>query len=164
MAQRQLNIKSLVPRKDSQYRQGYYKLINQEKYLGDPTKIIFRSGWEKRFATYCDINDRVVQWSSEPLVIQYLHPIEKTLKRYNVDFYVKIDKGNNTFSEYIVEVKPAKQLTAPVMPTRATEKGMKSYYAQMKTYLVNLAKFQAARVYAQNRGWEFVVVTESFIF
>lgn len=165
MAKRTLNIKSLVPRKDCGYRQGYYHLLNPNKYIGDPSKIIFRSGWEKKFATYCDVNDRVVAWASEPFVIQYLHPIDKVMKPYNVDFYVKIEKGENIFSEYLIEVKPSKQLLQPIHPPgRVTEKRLNAYYAQMKTYLVNLSKFQAAKSYAENRGWQFVVVTENWIF
>ena len=165
MAQRKLNIKSLVPRKDGQYTQGYYRLLNPQKYIGDPNKIIFRSSWEKRFATYCDINDRVIMWSSEPMEIPYFHPTEKKMKPYNVDFYVKIDKGNNNYSEYIVEVKPAKQLKQPTQPIgRITEKKMTSYNYQLKTYLTNVAKFNAADSYAKGRGWNFVVVTEAFIF
>jgi hypothetical protein len=162
---RTLNIKSLVPRKDGPYKQGYYQLINPLKYIGDPTKIIFRSSWEKRFATYCDINTRVVVWSSEPMVIKYMHPLDGTLKSYNVDFYVKVDKGDGSFAEYLVEVKPQKQLKQPVRPLgRASEKKLLGYAAQMKTYLVNLAKFNAAKTYCVNRGWDFVIVTESFIF
>ncbi len=161
---RRLNIKNLVPRKDAQYRQGYYQLINPAKYVGDPSKIIFRSGWEKRFATYCDVNERILKWSSEPLQIPYLHPVDGVMKPYNVDFYVKVKSGDET-KEFIVEVKPAKQLKPPVRPSgRITEKRMNDYTSQMTTYLTNLAKFQAAREYARSRGWEFVIVTEHFIF
>ncbi len=162
---RRLNIKNLVPRKDAQYRQGYYQLINSSKYIGDPSKIIFRSSWEKRFATYCDVNERVVAWSSEPFQIPYLHPVEGVTKPYNIDFYVKIKSGNNEIKEFIVEVKPSKQLKPPVQPSgRITEKRMSDYTLQMTTYLTNLAKFHAAREYAKTRGWEFVIVTETFIF
>lgn len=162
---RQLNIKNLVPRQNGQYQQGYYKLINYDKYVGDPSKIIFRSGWEKKFATYCDINDRVVAWSSEPFKIDYFSPVEKKIKQYNVDFYVKIDKGEDQYAEYIIEVKPAKQLQQPQQPTgRVTEKRMISYNRELKRYLTNMAKFHAAREWARGRGWEFVVVTENWIF
>lgn len=166
MTQRKLHIKNLVPRKTCGYNQGYYSsLIHPEKYFGDPSKIIFRSGWEKKFCVYCDINDRVLAWSSEPLEIMYMHPVDRVYKPYNVDFYVKVDKGNGTFAEYLVEVKPAKQLKPPQQPIgRVTEKRMYQYASQMKTYLVNMAKFTAAKTYAQNRGWDFVIVTENFLF
>lgn len=162
---RRLNIKNLVPRKDAKTRQGYYHLVNPAKYLGDPNKIIFRSGWEKRFATYCDMNERVLAWSSEPLQIPYLHPVDMVTKPYNVDFYVKVKTGENQYKEFIVEVKPARQLKPPTPPSgRVTQKRMSDYNSQMVTYLMNLAKFHAAKEFAKTRNWEFVIVTEQFIF
>lgn len=162
---RKLNIKNLTPRKDSLYRQGYYNLLNPQKYIGDPSKIIFRSSWEKRFAVYCDTNERILSWSSEPMEIPYLNPVEGTVKPYNVDFYVRVKMAENKEAQYLVEVKPSRQLKQPQAPTgRVTEKKMESYTTAMKTYLVNLAKFKAAKEYAATRGWDFVVVTESFIF
>ena len=161
---RRLNIKNLVPRKDALYKQGYYRLVNPQKYIGDPNKIIFRSSWEKRFATYCDHNDRILAWSSEPIQIPYLNPIDKVMRPYNVDFYVRV-KTEDGYSEYLVEVKPQKQLQKPNSPSgRITEKKMISYTNAMKTYLINIAKFNAAKEYAKNRGWEFVVATESMLF
>jgi hypothetical protein len=62
-----------------------------------------------------------------------------------VDFYVKI-KTEKGYSEYIVEVKPAKQLKAPQAPKgRITEKAMNAYTSQLQTYLINTAKFSAAK-------------------
>ncbi len=165
MAKRRLNIKNLVPRKDSMYKQGYYNLVNLAKYIGDPSKIIFRSSWEKKFATYCDSTERIVAWSSEPLQIPYMHPIDREMKPYNVDFYVKLKTGETTYSDFLVEVKPSRQLIQPVYPKgRVTEKRILAYTEQMKMYLINVAKFSAAKAYAEGRGWQFIVVTESFIF
>lgn len=165
MAKRSLNIKNLTPRKDAPYRQGYYNLMNPQKYVGDPNKIIFRSSWEKRFAIYCDTNDRIMVWSSEPLAIPYLNPVDGEIRPYNVDFYVRIKTGEKTYKEYLVEVKPSRQLKPPQAPTgRITEKRMESYTNAMKSYLVNLAKFKAAKEYSSSRGWDFVVVTESMLF
>ncbi len=161
---RRLNIKNLVPRKGAEYRQGYYKLINPSKYIGDPEKIIFRSSWEKKFATYCDLNERVISWSSEPFPIPYFNPIDNVTRPYNVDFYVKVQNGEG-YSEYIVEVKPSRQLKRPVQPTgKVSPKRLESYNNAMKTYIVNAHKFQAAKEFAKGRGWQFVVVTENFIF
>ena len=164
MAKRTLNIKNLVPRKDGVYKQGYYNLVNPSKYIGDASKIIFRSSWEKKFATYCDHNDRILAWASEPMRIPYMSPVDREIKPYNVDFYVKVQTAEG-YSEYIVEVKPARQLQVPVQPSgRVTAKRMASYTTQMTTYLTNLAKFTAAKEYAKGRGWDFVVVTENFLF
>jgi len=162
-----LNIKNLTPRKSSKsspYQQGYYKLVNPLKYIGDASKIIFRSSWEKRFANYCDHTERILKWSSEPFQIPYINPLSGDIKPYNVDFYVKLQTAEG-YREYIIEVKPAKQLLKPEPPSeRITEKKMLGYNNQMKIYLVNLAKFQAAKEYAKTRNWEFIVVTEQFLF
>ena len=165
MAKRSLNIKNLVPRKNGQYKQGYYSLINPLKYLGDPNKIIFRSSYEKKFAVYCDTNERILSWSSEPVQIPYFHPIDQVVRPYNVDFYIKLKEAEDKFSQYIIEVKPARQLIKPNAPTgRINEKKMNSYNNALKSYLINMTKFAAAKTYAENRGWKFLIVTEQFLF
>ena len=162
---RSLNIKSLVPRKNAATRQGYFKPNNPQKYLGDVNKIIYRSGWEKQFCTFCDINDRVLSWSSESIQVPYTHPIEGKTKPYNVDFYLKIKKDTGEIMEYIAEVKPAKKLLKPVMPrTKINEKRMTAHIEQTKEYLINMHKFQAAKQWAAERGWEFIIITEAFLY
>lgn len=96
--------------------------------------------------------------------IPYLNPVDREVKPYNVDFYVRV-KTEDGYAEYLVEVKPMRQLQKPNSPVgRITEKKMISYTNAMKAYLINIAKFNAAKEYAKSRGWEFVVVTENFIF
>ena len=43
---------------------GIYKPINPKKYAGDPSNIVYRSNWERRFMVYCDKNDDIVFWAS----------------------------------------------------------------------------------------------------
>ena len=50
---------------------GKYKPKNRSKYKGDPTKIIYRSLWERRFMVYCDENPSIIKWASEEVVIPY---------------------------------------------------------------------------------------------
>ena len=40
---------------------GKYKPKNRNKYKGDPTKIIYRSLWERRFMVYCDENPSIIK-------------------------------------------------------------------------------------------------------
>jgi len=162
---RKLNIKNLVPRKDSQYRQGYYRILNSEKYIGDYHKIIYRSSWELKFCKFCDLNEKVLKWSSESIQVPYLNPLEGSMKTYNVDFYMKVLKDNGEIKEYIVEVKPAKKLEKPKAPRiRLNEKKMNSHIAATKEYLINMHKFDAAKKWATDRGWEFIIVSEQFLF
>jgi hypothetical protein len=164
---RKLNIKNLKPNTGNSggYHQGYYKLLNPEKYIGDPNKIIFRSSYEKKFATYCDLSENIVAWSSEKFVIPYINPSDGLTKDYNVDFYVKVNYGDNVFKDFIVEVKPKRKLLKPNIPKKSiTEEKMIKYYNAMKEWTTNAAKFAAAKKWAEQRGWNFIVVTEDFIF
>jgi hypothetical protein len=42
---------------------GKYRPENPRKYKGDPTNIIYRSLWERKFMKYCDLNENVNQWN-----------------------------------------------------------------------------------------------------
>jgi hypothetical protein len=162
---RKLDIKNLVPRKNSGYRQGYFKPIYPEKYVGDSGKIIYRSSWEKKFMTFCDVNEKVVAWASETIQVPYLSPIDGAVKTYNLDFYFKVREEDGSCKDYIAEIKPAKKLEKPVLPnSRLTEKRVEAHNYQMKEYITNMYKFQAAKQWAEERGWEFMLITENFLY
>ena len=36
-------------------KQGYYRIANKEKYIGDPELVIYRSSWEFGFCKYFKI-------------------------------------------------------------------------------------------------------------
>ena len=80
---------------------GKYKPKKPEKYLGDPTKITYRSLWERRFMVFCDNNDSILSWGSEEVVVPYVSPIDNRRHRYYVDFIVetKNKKGFNTMKK-----------------------------------------------------------------
>jgi len=69
------DIKKVKP--NGEYKSGKYEPKNPEKYIGDVHNIIYRSSWELRFCIYCDNNDGIVKWSSEPVVIPYYNPLDK---------------------------------------------------------------------------------------
>ena len=48
---------------------GKFTPDNPNKYMGDASNIIYRSGWERRAMKYFDINPGVLQWASEEVVI-----------------------------------------------------------------------------------------------
>lgn len=142
------------------YKQGYFKPRNPLKYRGDPTNIIYRSGWEKRVMDYLDSNDYVKSWSSEEIVIPYKSPVDNKFHRYFVDFYVEVvDRSGNT-KVMLLEVKPNSQTKEPKKPKRNT----KRYITEVMTYGVNQAKWKAAEDYCQFKGWEFRLITEQELF
>jgi len=156
--------KTNPPHKRSRFRQGYFTPANIEKYIGDPSKIIYRSSWEHRFCTYCDTTPEILSWSSEPVGIPYLSPIDNRQHTYFVDFYMKIQKPDEIL-EYLVEIKPSKMLKIPVMKEGlSTIKRLKEYNQNAKDWVVNRSKFLAAEEFARINNKKFIIVTEEFLF
>jgi len=135
---------------------GKYKVRNKEKYVGNLQECEHRSRWELRYMKYLDSNPNVIEWGSETVIIPYYHPIDKRTRRYFVDFYVKVVTKTGMAKKYIIEIKPYNQCFPPKKPKRQTV----TYKNKIKTYVMNQAKWKAAKRYADKRDWEFVVITE----
>ena len=163
MAKGRTDIKKIKPGRNVTIN-GKYKPKNPKKYIGDITQIIYRSSWERKFCVFCDSSQKIMKWSSEPFPLKYVSPIDKKIHEYFVDFYVKIEQDNGVIEEFIIEVKPKSQLQKPEPPKKNTLKQIKIYNEQVKTYLINAAKFAAAKSFAAKRGFKFLVVTEDFLF
>lgn len=139
------------------YHKRKYIPKNPEKYVGNPTNIIMRSSWETKFALWCDMNSSVLKWNSEETIIPYISPIDNKPHRYFVDFKIRIKDRNGNIKDYLVEIKPYKQTIPPVPGQRKTQK----FLTEVQTWGVNDAKWKAARAYAQQRGLEFIILTEN---
>ena len=137
------------------YRGKYYP-SHPKKYKGDPTNIIYRSLWERKFMVYCDKNTNILEWASEEIAIPYRSPIDNRVHRYFPDFYMKVKEVNGKIKRYVIEVKPAKQTKPPTKPKRQT----KGYIREAYEYAKNQAKWKRAREFCADRMWEFKVVTE----
>jgi len=137
------------------YKGKYYPSFPR-KYKGDPTNIIYRSLWERKFMVYCDKNDNILEWASEEIAIPYRSPIDNRVHRYFPDFYMKVKERGGKVRRYVIEVKPAKQTKPPVKPKRQT----KGYIREAYEYAKNQAKWKMAREFCADRQWEFKVVTE----
>ena len=48
-----------------------FKPTKPRKYKGDINNIICRSSWEKRFCSWCDLNESIIEWGSEEFWIPY---------------------------------------------------------------------------------------------
>ena len=137
------------------YKGKYYPSFPR-KYKGDPTNIIYRSLWERKFMVYCDKNQNILEWASEEIAIPYRSPIDNRVHRYFPDFYMKVKETNGKIKNYVIEVKPAKQTKAPVKPKRQT----KGYIREAYEYAKNQAKWKMAKEFCADRQWVFKVVTE----
>ena len=100
---------------------GKYKVRAPYKYKGNPTKVIYRSLWERKFMTYCDTNINILEWGSEEVYMWYKSPIDNRPHRYFPDFYIKVREKNGTIKKYIIEVKPQRQTKPPAKPKRQTK-------------------------------------------
>ena len=136
---------------------GRYIPSNPKKYKGDPSRIIYRSLWERKLMVYCDRNEKVLEWGSEEVIIPYLSPWDNKVHRYFPDFYIKYVDGSKNTRRMVIEVKPARQCKEPVTnPSKKTKTWMNEVY----TWGVNQAKWKAAKDFCDDRLWEFKIFTE----
>lgn len=135
------------------YHQGKYKPLNPDKYIGDVNNIIYRSGLEKRYMNFFDTNSNVLEWISEEIVIPYIKPNDGKKHRYFPDFWIKIKENTGEIKEYLIEIKPSNEVTPP-------KKKGKYFDSKMKTYLINIAKWNATKKVCEQKNWEFKIFTE----
>jgi len=155
----------LPPSYNAKTKQGYYRAKFPDKYIGDTEKIIFRSGWEYRFLKWCDESENIIKYAAEPedIIIPYYNPLTKKMQRYFVDTFLIIrDKDGNEIP-WIIEIKPSKYIKPPAQKGKyLTEKKMNQFAYHAKMFIMNQAKFKAAKKYAAQKGMKFGIITESF--
>tara|TARA_A100001011_G_scaffold248987_1_gene257311 strand:+ start:3307 stop:3744 length:438 start_codon:yes stop_codon:yes gene_type:complete len=134
---------------------GKYKPSYPKKYKGDPTNVIYRSLWERKFMVYCDKNENVLEWSSEEIALPYKSPLDNRIHRYFPDFYIKVKEGNK-IQKYLIEIKPKKQVREPKIQTKKT----RSYIYEVTEYAKNQAKWKSAQEFCEDRQWKFKIMTE----
>lgn len=136
------------------FAQGKFNLKNPEKYVGNNTPT-YRSGWEFTFMKFCDEHPNVSQWASEAVRIPYRNPLSGKHTIYVPDFFiVYADKGGKKRVE-LIEVKPSNQ---------ALKEKLGRSRANQAHYVVNQAKWEAARAWCKQKGIYFRIVTEQDIF
>ena len=158
------NIQEFLKPQNGRVQQGYFIPLNPSKYKGDPSKIIYRSSWELKFLTYCDNNEMVIEYAAEPVGIPYFNQILKKVSKYWIDCYMVTRGKDGTLTKWLIEVKPNKYLTPPEPPKKLTDKQTLNYARHAKAYIINSAKFKAAREYAAENGMRFGIITENFLF
>ena len=138
---------------------GLFKPRYPQKYIGDPTNIVYRSSWEVKLMGWLDNNPDIISWGSEELIIPYKSPVDGRWHRYFPDFVVKVKTKDGQLKTMILEVKPKKQTLPPEPRKRVT----KQYINEVSTYGVNQSKWKAAKEYCLDRGWEFQLITEDHL-
>jgi hypothetical protein len=135
---------------------GKYQPSFPKKYKGNPTNIVYRSLWERKFMIYCDTNENILEWFSEEIAVPYRSPIDNKIHRYFPDFYIKVKESNGQIKKYIIEIKPKKQTIEPIPQKKKT----KGYIYEVYEYVKNQAKWKAAEEWCADKGYEFKIFTE----
>jgi len=138
----------------SRFAQGKFNLKNTEKYIGNKTPT-YRSGWEFTFMKFCDEHPSVAKWASEAIKIPYRNPLSGKQTIYVPDFFIVYSDRKGKQRVELIEVKPKNQTVK--------EKVGRSKHNQAH-WIVNQAKWEAARAYCKQNGIYFRIVTEDDIF
>ena len=150
------------------YNQGIYKIINEDKYMGNLSKCIYRSGWELKMFIFLDRNDKILRWASENISIIYheknKHGVVKP-HRYYPDIYYELMINNDphNFRRVVGEIKPMKETQPPKQPTKFTVKAYETFEYQLKTYKKNITKWEAAIKWCKHHQMEFVIIHEGHL-
>ena len=137
-------------------RKGLFRPVNPRKYKGDPTRIVYRSGWERQYMTYLDTNPNVIEWASEEKIVHYRDPVTGRPRRYFPDFWVRV-KSKTGEKQLLVEIKPFEQTIRPKPTLNKTNKRL---VKEQITYETNQAKWESAKSYCDRKGWDFIILTE----
>ena len=138
----------------ARFAQGKFRLKFPEKYSGTrmPT---YRSSWEYTFMKFCDEHPSVSQWASEAVKIPYRNPLTGKQTIYVPDFFiVYADKGGKQKVE-LIEVKPKNQ---------SIKENLGRSRNNQAHYIMNMAKWSAAKSWCKQKGIFFRVITEEDIF
>jgi hypothetical protein len=142
---------------ESKYLQNFFRPTNPQKYMGDVNNIVYRSSYERRAFIWADTSPAVTKWASEEIAIKYFDPTTNKTRRYFPDLLVEIKDQNGNIKKYLCEIKPARQ-TKP--PNPSPKKKTKTWLMECTTYEKNVAKWNAAKLFCESNGLEFMLLTE----
>lgn len=138
----------------SRFASGKFNCKFPEKYVGTKSPT-YRSSWEFAFMRFCDEHPSVEKWASESIKIPYRNPLTGKHTIYVPDFFIAYaNKGGKKMVE-IIEVKPANQ---------AIKEKTGNSRVNQAHWIVNQAKWEAARAWCKQKGIFFRVITETDIF
>lgn len=142
------DIKKLLPKRDSKYKQGYVNPDSCKKLFEDMRlkPVIYRSSYEKTFIEWCEKCKDVLHWGSECAGIPYINAYDGQQHTYYPDFFLEMTDG----SKVIVEIKPYSQTQKP--------KVLNDY--NMKQYITNMSKWKFVKEMCSAHDWKFWIITE----
>jgi hypothetical protein len=146
-------------KKNKNYVQGIFHPKNPNKYKGT-LPVIYRSSLELLSFRYLDNSQNVITWGSESVIIPYQSPKDGRLHRYFVDLVAEIKMKDNSTRKVLIEVKPEKQTKPPTITNRKKQSTM---LYEKYNYAINCAKWDAARKYAEKKGYLFLIFNENHL-
>lgn len=138
----------------SRFAQGKFIPSNPQKYVGK-TVPTYRSGWEFTFMQFCDKNEHILQWASEPIRIPYRNPLTGKNTNYVPDFLIVYQNRTGQQIAEMVEIKPKKQSLIESRVASARDRAIVA---------INHAKWGAAMAWCKQSGLTFRVITEDDLF
>lgn len=136
----------------NKWAKGKFIPKNPKKFMGTKAPT-YRSSWEFVFMKFCDENPHITEWASEPMRIPYLNPVKQCKTTYVPDFLISYKDKTGIKKVQLIEIKPKKQILGEAKTQRDKVQAV-----------INEAKWQAAKMFCDQKGIEFKVITEDDIF
>jgi hypothetical protein len=146
-------------KRNQNFSQGKFTPQSPQKYKGS-LPIIYRSSLELKVFRWLDNNPKVVSWGSESVVIPYISPFDNRMHRYFTDLVIHLIDSKNILQKLLVEIKPHKYTLKPVDSPR---KSRKTVIYEQSQYIINNAKWDAAKNWCKKNGYQFIIITEKHI-
>jgi len=109
-----------------------------------------------------DQNLSVIEWNYEKVHIPYISPRDGKYHQYFVDFWLRMEDTNGVIHTKLIEVKPKKQ-TVPPKPLAKGQRMTARKREAIMVWLVDEAKWKAAKKYCEAMKWEWTIVTEDHL-
>ena len=138
----------------ARFAQGKFALKNPEKYIGGKTPT-YRSSWEFAFMRMCDTNESITKWASEAIRIPYRNPFTGKYTIYVPDFFIVYSDKTGKQHVELIEVKPSNHTFKEQLGNSQSNKAH---------FVLNQAKWSAARAYCKQKQITFRIVSEEDIF
>ena len=138
------------------YKQGIYRPLNPQKYIGNNIPQ-YRSSYELKFFRWADNNKNILAWGSENIIIPYINPLDNKVHRYFVDNFIIFNDKDNIKRKVLIEIKPKSQTSRPVV---SKGKHKKTMLYEQTMWITNQAKWEAAKKWADKKGVIFTILTE----
>jgi len=151
----------MAKQRRAKYKQGIYNPINPNKCINSAKGVAveYRSQLEFEYMYKIDRSPNVISWGSEVVWVPYHNPVKNKTSQYWVDLIIHHKKHG----VLAVEIKPEKEIKAIMenkAPKATARKKKSTLLYETKMFVINRAKWVAAKQFCNNKGWKFIRVSE----